>query len=376
MIGPEPRASKWRRVTRSHPCPICLKPDWCSISADGTLAACRRVELRAWKSKADRAGATVYLHRLGGPIVPPAPPLAPRGTATQRADTDTLHAVYAALLASLPLVGRHREALRCRGLADDEIDRREYGTLPVQGRARVARTLRERWGDAVLRVPGVVTRESDGRRCLTLAGAAGLLVPVRDVAGRVVALLVRRDGDGGDGPRYLYLSSSRYGGSGPGAPVHVPRGARGPADVVRLTEGALKSDVALSLSGLPTIGLPGVASWRPALPVLREMAARTVRLAFDADARSKPPVARALAACAHALAAERLAVELERWTEPHKGIDDALAVGAAVEVLTGGAARQAIAEIVAAAGVLPSRPAPGGCRRGTLTFTLPWRAGT
>jgi hypothetical protein len=251
-----------------------------------------------------------------------------------------------ALLGALPLSAAHREALRCRGLNCAEIDGRGYGTLPIPGRARVAVELRQRFGDAVVRVPGIVTRERDGRRYLTIAGAAGLLIPVRDVTGRIVALIVRRDGDSG-GPRYVYLSSRAAGGPGPGAPIHVPRGATVPCPTVRVTEGVLKSDIAQAMTGLPTLGLPGVATWRPALPIISELGAHTVRLALDMDAAEKAPVARALAALAAALDAEGLAVELERWPAPHKGIDDALAAAAAVEVLTGDAARAAIAEIVA-----------------------------
>jgi hypothetical protein len=353
-------SSRWRRVNKSTPCPVCKHPDWCAISTDGALAACRRIEAGGWRSKTDRAGVPIYLHRLDGAAgTPPVPPPSPEGPAPDRADADTLHAVYSALLVALPLADRHREALRFRGLTDEEIDRRGYGSLPVQGRARLAGVLRERWPDAVLRVPGIVTRERDGRRYLSLAGSAGLLVPVRDTAGRVLALLVRRDGDGG-GPRYTYLSSARYGGPSPGAPVHVPLGVTAPCDTCRLTEGALKADVAAALSGLPTVGAAGLA-WRPALDVVQALGSRTVRLALDADALDKAAVARTLDACAAGAASAGLAVELERWdAATAKGIDDALAAGAAVEVLAGDEARQAIGEIVAegTAGEPPAEPSP------------------
>jgi hypothetical protein len=366
---------KWRRATRANPCPICDKPDWCSISADGTLAACRRVADAAWKTKTDKAGGTIHFHRLDSAGPAPAVPLAlPGSRSPERADANTMHRIYGALLTALPLSAAHRDGLRRRGLDDPEIDRRGYRTLPPRGRARIVRELVERFTDSMLRVPGIVTREHAGRSYLTLAGPAGLLVPVRAAVGLVVALLVRREGEGSG--KYVWVSSAKDGGPGPGAPPHVPLGLTAPADVVRITEGAIKADVAAALSGLPTIGLPGASTWRPALPVLRQLGARAVRLALDADARQKRPVARALAALTQALAAEAFAVELERWPEPHKGIDDALAAGTAVEALAGDEARRAIAEIVRAAGVLPERPATARYRRGGLTFALVWRTPT
>jgi len=33
----------WQRVTREHPCPICGKPDWCTVASDGRAACCMRV---------------------------------------------------------------------------------------------------------------------------------------------------------------------------------------------------------------------------------------------------------------------------------------------------------------------------------------------
>jgi hypothetical protein len=259
-------------------------------------------------------------------------------------------------LARLILTAPHRDNLRGRGLTDEVIDRNSYRTLLVRGRARLAKELRERFGDALLQVPGFVVKEKAGQRYVTIAGAAGILVPVRDLEGRVIALKVRRD-DPGDGPKYIYVSSANSGGPGPGSPVHVPLGIQAPNDVARLTEGELKSDVAFVLTGLPTISIPGAANWRPGLDMLKALGVKTVRLALDMDAKQKPGVARGLLTCAEALVAESYALELERWPEEHKGIDDLLAAGGIVEVLSGDSALEAVREIAEATGVKADSPA-------------------
>src|SRR5262249_24555899 len=151
---------------------------WCSASADGTLAACRRIEAGCWCSKTDRAGAPVYLHRLNSEARRRA---GPARAEAARAGPDLLHRVYSALLGGLQLSKAHREALLQRGLPDAEVARRGYRTLPVQGRARLANELGERdaFGDALLAVPGFIVKQGqNGQPYVTLAGAAGLLVPI------------------------------------------------------------------------------------------------------------------------------------------------------------------------------------------------------
>jgi hypothetical protein len=167
--------------------------------------------------------------------------------------------------------------------------------------------------------------EHGGRRWWSLAGAAGLLIPVRNLDGHIVTLKVRADVPG-DGPKYSTVSSTKHGGPSPGAPVHVPlyEGTRG--DIVRLTEGELKSDIATALSRLLTISLPGVAMWRKALPVLEGLRPQQVLLAFDVDWRTNPHVAQALGHTALALVKAGYEVQVENWYPAlGKGIDDLLA---------------------------------------------------
>ena len=72
--------SEWVRVTRHRPCPICGKPDWCGVSADGEVACCMRVE----SDRPARNGG--WLHRITDAPPRPAPclyvppPTTPSGT--------------------------------------------------------------------------------------------------------------------------------------------------------------------------------------------------------------------------------------------------------------------------------------------------------
>jgi hypothetical protein len=134
-------------------------------------------------------------------------------------------------------------------------------------------------------------------------------VPVRDVHGRIQALKVRRAGE----PKYVYVTGGD-GGTSPRAPLHVPLGVVAPAPVVRVVEGELKADITFALDSTPTIGVPGVTQWRPALPVLRELGATTVVLAYDApDVHAKPPVFLQMEELWQALRADGFAVEVEDW---------------------------------------------------------------
>src|SRR5262249_36111486 len=148
--------------------------------------------------------------------------------------------VHRALLIGLSLSAEHRQALRQRGLSDVEIDCRRYRTLPLTGRGALARRLVTQWGaDVCTHVPGFHMAERNGQRWWSLAGAAGLLIPVRNLHGYIVALKVRAD-ESGAGAKYTTMSSTKYGGPGPGAPVHVPLHTPCPVTPVRITEGELK----------------------------------------------------------------------------------------------------------------------------------------
>lgn len=316
------------------PCPVCEHSGWCRRSADGSVTACRREPKGAFHAKTDKNGSPVYFHRhgpepdrQGGSPPPPRDPSRPLPSA---APPDTCHAAYSALLDRLTLSPEHRAALKLRGLSDEEIDRRQYRSKGKSVGVKALAGLAERFGvDTLLSVPGFI-RNRAGR--LDVSSLPGLIIPVRDLGGRITGLMVRPDKRLDGGGKYLWVSSARHGGPSPGAQPHAPLGLAG-SEVWRLTEGALKADVAAVLSGVPTVGTPGVTNWRVCLPVLKEAGCKAVRLAFDADAETNPTVAAALRAAHQGLRNEGFEVKAERWAAAKaKGVDDALLAGASIEL--------------------------------------------
>lgn len=319
-----PRGDRaFQEVTERAPCPICGSGGWCRVARDGSVVLCRR-DPNGGRTRQDASGPYfVHLIRPGHAPIPVEADARPCGEVPDLAPVEVRAHVYTSLLGALTLDLAHRDALRVRGLPDGEIVRRMYRTLPPPGppwqREDVARELARCFmPDLLAGVPGFVRRTSKrtDRPFLTIAGAPGLLIPVRDLDGRIVALKIRRDANDG-GPRYMALSSTRSGGPGPGAPVHVPLTLEDGRDLerVRLTEGELKADLATVLDAdrILTLSVPGVGAWRAALPVLEALRAPTVRLAFDRDAWTNPHVARALRDAAAGIEAAGFNLEVERW---------------------------------------------------------------
>lgn len=328
--------SDWRDVSPRHRCQVCGADSWCQVHRTEPVVLCKRTA--SDREKQNAQGETFWVHRLDGATWsgPEPEPLTDAELNPARAAPDVLDQVYRHLLAQLVLSDAHRAGLARRKLAPDAIAAGLYRTLPIEGRARVARAVVERFGaDVAAAVPGFVRVEKNGRSWWSVAGAAGLLVPAIDADGRVVAIKIRRD-DATGGDRYRCMSSRHHGGSSALLAVHVPP-FEGDRTTVRVVEGELKAGACTALSGAWTVSVPGVSSWRLALPVLARLGATKVRVAFDADWRSNPRVERAMHELAAALqdALGPTNVAIETWPEAcGKGLDDVLAAGYGAKVTT------------------------------------------
>jgi len=247
-------------------------------------------------------------------------------------------AVYKDLLAALELNTKHFDDLRKRGLTAERIAAGCYKTIEASKIRTAIDGLLAKYGtDKLVTVPGFV--EKDGS--VLFLGTKGFLIPVRGLDGNIVAIKVRHDA-GYNGAKYTYASSKD---TSCGSPVHVPLGISAPSKMVRVTEGELKADIAIALSGVPTISAPGINNWRLVVPVLHALGAKKVLLAMDQDGKRSTVfiVEKAL----FGLAREGFDVELECWDgKVAKGIDDLLAVGKQPEVVTGLAAAVRIQDAV------------------------------
>lgn len=332
-------STEWAEVEE---CPVCHHRGWCRISDDRTIVNCRR-ESAGGEPRQYSDGSTYYVHRLSGgngdhrEAQVARPTVAKLADPTDPADPNTLHEVYSEFLSDLRLEPSHRKNLKGRGFPDAEIDRLGYRSWVKYD--DLVRRLHERHGKRLLSVPGFAVND---RGKPTFCCFAGLLIPVRDIQGRIIALKSRPDAPKKDGPKYLWITSKKRGGPSPGAPAHIPLGIAGPIEAVRITEGELKADLATALSGIPTVSAPGVASWKPALAAAMAIGCKAVRIAFDTDMHEKQEVANAMLALADEVVRKGLELELDDWDPAHKGIDDALAAGEEIRVLSGEEADRAL----------------------------------
>lgn len=227
------------------------------------------------------------------------------------------HATYTALLQNLTLASDHRENLRSRGLSPEEIHRLGYKTTPVLGFTSLAKRLREK-GLYLAGVPGFY--KNQGQWTLKIPDR-GILIPVRDIAGRIQGLQVRLDNV--EKRKFRWLSSNGLEeGCGAKTWVHL---AGEPRPLVLLTEGPMKADVIHFLTGQTVLAVAGVNSLSQLRPVLEELRAagmEKVMTAFDMDYLINPHVRAGQENLAHLLDRCGISYGTYLWDPRYKGLDD------------------------------------------------------
>jgi hypothetical protein len=349
------------RVTKYRPCRVCRKPDWCGYTTDEQTSICMRISTGS--KGTSRNGGNIFHHNRLFLVASPrivrkeAPP------PIEIALIEIRNAVYLELIRRSPAVKYYSQlidgptGLLSRG--QREPDTQNYGALPrtQKERAGLAHTLNEflqvRFPEHASRsthaaITGVPGFWQDGAGNVQLWQPRDynmplLVIPYRDDLGRIQACqlrLHRNDLRSGE-KKYRWLACPfPFRGASSGTPIHFTfkPAELPPRKTIIITEGALKADVLVTVRPKArVIATSGVScSHAEIIDAARPFNAA---IAFDADYKSNPAVARQLARLIAARAQDTAAHGLKTtarivtW-QRYKGIDDAVLADAPLQILT------------------------------------------
>ena len=349
------------RVTKYRRCRVCGKPDWCGYTTDEQTSICMRNS--SGSKGTSRNGGNIFHHnrlflvanpRISRKQAPPPIEIAP---------IEIRNAVYEELIRRSPALKYYSQlidgpsGLLSRGLGETETE--NYGALPrtQKERASLALTLNKflkvRFPEyavrsthaAIIGIPGFWQDETGNVQLWNPRdyNMPLLVIPYRDDQGRIQACqlrLHRNDLRTGE-KKYRWLACPfPFRGASSGAPIHftfkpvdLP-----PGKTVIITEGTLKADVLVSLRPKArVIATSGVGcSHAEIIEAVRDYNAL---IAFDADYKTNPAVARQLARLIAAreqdIAARNLrtSTRIVTW-QTYKGIDDAVLAHVPLETMS------------------------------------------
>lgn len=349
----------FRRVTKSRPCQICRKPDWCGYTTDEQTSICRRIS--SGSKGTSRNGGNIFHHnrlflvarpRLARKQAPPPIEIAP---------IEIRNAVYEELIRRSPAVKYYSQlidgpnGLLSRGLQESEVEK--YGALPRTQKERAGlaqilnKFLKVRFPEfairstAIIGVPGFWQDDAGNIQLWSQRdnNMPLLVIPFRDDQGRIQACqlrLHRNDLRTGE-KKYRWLACPfPFRGASSGTPIHFtfkPADLQPPKTVI-ITEGALKAETLVSLRPKARVIATSGVSCSHA-EIIEAARAYNALIAFDADHKTNPAVARQLARLIAAreqdIAARKpsTSTRILFWRR-HKGIDDAVLANISLETRT------------------------------------------
>ena len=246
-----------------------------------------------------------------------------------------LDRVYQKLLdiPKLRLLNEHREALLKRGISDNDIKTNKYRSLPEalyfpNGKIAILDEFKKKDFNLLYKEYPMLRRLGkknimsgiyigtylNNYLKINLEGVpgffkindlwcfkytSGIIVPVRNIEGQIVNIQIRKNSGR---LRYMTNSSKGYNcGTTGNCRVHFPLNnpTIGPDTVIYITEGPLKSDVALSLTkkaNIAYVALLGVNATKDlhdVLEILKKKGCTTIVNAFDMDKITNPNVLKA-----------------------------------------------------------------------------------
>ena len=208
---------------------------------------------------------------------------------------------YTAMLSMLRLSAFHREHLRSkRGLTDEQIDAFGFKSTPPSYQCRAIAEQLIKHGYTIEGVPGFYMDDKDCWTVRFFTKTAGIIIPMRDVSGKICGLQTRLDHPIKDkdappdkeGTKYLSLSSAgKKCGASCGALIHFVGDPN--ARVVYVTEGGLKADIAHALTNrtfLATVGVNSLGPLDEIFAFLKKNGTEEIIEAEDMDKFRKPSV--------------------------------------------------------------------------------------
>lgn len=172
LSSPIPPPSRWKRVTHAHPCPICGKPDWCSVDAADGTALCMRIGDGA-SQHIDQGHGLGHIHKPNGDIMPCTRRAAPvrryvaESTNTFTLDYDAIFARWRANTSSTSL------DLLAESLGVSRVSLERLGVVRCNERRAWAFPMH----DAIRRVIGVRFRADDHSKFALPGSHSGLFIP-------------------------------------------------------------------------------------------------------------------------------------------------------------------------------------------------------
>lgn len=349
------------RVTKYRPCRVCGKPDWCGYTTDEQTSICMRISNGS--KGTSRNGGNIFHHNRLFLVANPRTNIKQALPPVEIAPSEVRNAVYEELIRKSPALKYYSQlidgpgGLLSRGLRESETEK--YGALPRmhKERASLAHTLnkflkfafpeyvRRINHAAIIGVPGFWQDETGSIQFWRPRdyNMPLLVIPYRDNQGRIQACqlrLHRNDLRTGE-KKYRWLACPLpFRGASSGTPIHFTfkPATLPPGKTVIITEGALKAEVLVSLKPKArVIAASGVSCSHAELVD----AARTynVLIAFDADHKTNPVVARQLARLIAAREQDiathglKTTTRIATWHR-YKGIDDAILSDSPLETMT------------------------------------------
>ncbi|MCI8521269.1 MAG: DUF3854 domain-containing protein [Clostridia bacterium] len=227
------------------------------------------------------------------------------------------HNVYYDLLRMLCLSGMHYQDLTDRGLSFGNIRQFMYKSIPENEyeRREVIKKLSAKYD--LSGIPGFYRKFGEWKMYSPNCG--GYYIPVCDKDGYIQGMQIRLDNAD---KRFRWFSTNEYPeGTGVSSWVHVVGDIS--SDTAYLTEGALKADVASTLSGGKLfMAVPGVNAINCLIDALSQLNIKKVYEVFDMDKQVNIHVRNALIKIKSILTERGIEVQTCTWNPWYKGIDD------------------------------------------------------